>query len=438
MVISTTHSYKKSPIFLTYLLAFYCTLSISGCATVDLGNHDVSPEVQADIETPYTKIVVTVSDDVVVNTPLLHALNDEGIEVEFIDSATCFGNSHGEARTQISLDQLLQSDSMEKANACGINYVVVVGEENYIKNQTDLAATIVNIKETDKSETLHIHAEGNIRGFLPAPVPYLSLFYFVSTPDTEGSAMDALAEAIVKKIEMETNDRPVRLLYLKSGDLPYVARQIAQQAKSREGKNISASDTELDITVSDDDADDDSEMSRYNPLYFYVQMNKEAAEEGSPAVHSPLGQLQLLLTSILATPGFIIFDAINSPDQSTGAKESPDRNVSPPWELYNKSKRRGIHNFKWLCAAAEQGDYRARWELGHIYFKGLYGVRKDLVQSVMWYSLVEADGHNPTSVDDIRTQLTPEQLTEAEHLYENWKSGQCEREISGTVTNNTN
>jgi hypothetical protein len=109
--------------------------------------------------------------------------------------------------------------------------------------------------------------------------------------------------------------------------------------------------------------------------------------------------------------------------------EAINGNMSAQWELYKRSKSRNEYDFKWLCKAAEQGDYRARWELGYLYHYGLYGVRKDLVLSVMWYSLVEADGHNPKGVDNIREQLTPEQLTEAEHLYDNWISGQCERDL---------
>ena len=90
----------------------------------------------------------------------------------------------------------------------------------------------------------------------------------------------------------------------------------------------------------------------------------------------------------------------------------------------------GKYDIKLLCTAADQGDYRARWELGYIYHNGLYGVSKDLVQSVMWYSLVEADGHDPKGVDNIRKKLTPEQLIEVKHLYENWKPGQCERDLT--------
>jgi len=108
------------------------------------------------------------------------------------------------------------------------------------------------------------------------------------------------------------------------------------------------------------------------------------------------------------------------------------------WELYKRSKTRGEYKFKWLCKAAEQGDSRAQWELGYIYQRGLYGVRKDLVLSVMWFSLLEAEGHDSGGVDTIRKLLTPEQIDEAEHLYESWKPGQCEREIFGTEPNYSN
>lgn len=108
------------------------------------------------------------------------------------------------------------------------------------------------------------------------------------------------------------------------------------------------------------------------------------------------------------------------------------------WELYKHRKYLGEYDFKWLCKAAEQGDYLAQWELGYLHNNGLHGVRKDLVLSVMWYSLVEASGHNPAGVDTIRGLLTPEQINEAEHLYENWKPGRCEREIFGTEPNDSN
>jgi TPR repeat protein len=110
------------------------------------------------------------------------------------------------------------------------------------------------------------------------------------------------------------------------------------------------------------------------------------------------------------------------------------------WELYKRSKSRGEHDFKWLCKAADQGNYRARGELGYLHHYGLYGVRKDLVLSAMWYGLVESGGPNPKGVNNIHKQLklTPEQLIEVKRLYLNWKPGHCEREIFGTEPNNTN
>ena len=113
-------------------------------------------------------------------------------------------------------------------------------------------------------------------------------------------------------------------------------------------------------------------------------------------------------------------------------------NTSAQWALYKLRKSRGEYDFQWLCKAADRGDYRARWELGYIYYNGLYGVHKDLAISVMWYSLVEHEGYDPKGVDNIRKQLSPEQLFKAEHLYKNWKPGQCEREISRTEPSNTN
>lgn len=108
------------------------------------------------------------------------------------------------------------------------------------------------------------------------------------------------------------------------------------------------------------------------------------------------------------------------------------------WRLYSRRKHDGEYGFKWLCRAAEQGDNRARWELGYIYQRGLYGVRKDLVMSVMWFSLLEPEGYGSGSAETIRKLLTPEELNRAKYLHENWEPGQCEREILGTEPSNSN
>ena len=79
MCISTMHAYQQSPRFVAYLLALCCILSTSGCVTVDMGEHNVSPEVQSEIETPFAKINVSVVDDEVITTAILNGLDDEGI-----------------------------------------------------------------------------------------------------------------------------------------------------------------------------------------------------------------------------------------------------------------------------------------------------------------------------------------------------------------------
>lgn len=229
----------------------------------------------------------------------MQTLTAKGFHIELIDSFACFGNQFGEESAHFSLDRLLHSDIKGKATKCDIDFIVVVGSMHH-KNETDLAVTIVNYQEADKSETLHIHAEGKVGGFLPAPLPYLSLFYFRSTPDTKGSAIDALAKTIINKIGVENDDPPMRILYLQSSNLTAIARQHLQPADQF------------------DNTGDDNEMSRYNPFSFYVHMNKEAAEEGNPVLHNPIGQVMFLMMSIMAAPTAFALDTVfGRPDQAT-------------------------------------------------------------------------------------------------------------------------
>lgn len=109
--------------------------------------------------------------------------------------------------------------------------------------------------------------------------------------------------------------------------------------------------------------------------------------------------------------------------------EARTGNAAALWELYKLGKARRKYDLKLLCMAAEKGNARAQWELGYLYGNGLYGVPKDLVLSVMWYGFVELAGYDPPGVDNIREQLTPEQLNEVKHLSEQWQPGQCETAI---------
>lgn len=348
---------RQPPWLALQLLAFCCIISITGCVTVDLGEHDVSPDVQAELQTPFSEINITNVDASFDTAPLLKALTDEGVDVEFVDGPGCFDKSLDDPAARMTLDRLLQPESRVKAARCDIHLIVVAGRSDY-QNETNLAVSIINYRETDKSDTLRIHAEGNIRGFLPAPVPFLSLLYFQSTPDTEGSAIEELAETIAKNIEAEIDERPARLLYLRSDNLPTVTRNLVQKTKS-DGS-----------TEFIDDTDEDNEMSRYNPFYFYVHMNKEAAEEGNPMVHNPIGQLMLLVTSITATPFFIIFDSINSPDQA-GSKDD---------ETVTAAEQNAI-------TYASEAINRQDWEAGYRHLEDCVHTRNSRIREYCRYLL---------------------------------------------------
>ncbi len=124
-----------------------------------------------------------------------------------------------------------------------------------------------------------------------------------------------------------------------------------------------------------------------------------------------------------------------------GLKRAADheaRNHASSWELFKSNDSRGEPDFRTLCTAADQGDSRARRELGYLHYHGLYGVRKDPVLSAMWYGLIESYSQGPDNFNTGREQLTPEQQTELVNLYINWKPGHCERELSGIESGKTN
>ena len=60
--------------------------------------------------------------------------------------------------------------------------------------------------------------------------------------------------------------------------------------------------------------------------------------------------------------------------------------------------------------------------MGHFYQGGL-GVPLDYVQSYMWFSLSANNGFKDAlkARDSVAQNMTPQQLTEAKNLVENWK-----------------
>lgn len=100
--------------------------------------------------------------------------------------------------------------------------------------ETELAAMVVNYRETGDAETLHVHAEGNARGIIPSPVPYIAFIFFYSEPDTQASAFSGLGKAVANKIEADALGRPVRLLVLTSQNLTNLARKAALEQRAEE------------------------------------------------------------------------------------------------------------------------------------------------------------------------------------------------------------
>ena len=486
-------------------------LSASGCFTVDVGEHKVSPEVESGLKTPFDQINVTAADSGSETKQLLQALAESGLNYELVDSVACLGKEVGPEGEYFSLDSVFRAETKETAKDCNIDYVVVVG--NLMRsNQTNLAVSIIDYKETDSAETLHIQAEGKVGGLTPAPLPYLTLFYFRSTPDTVGSAIDALADAIIDRIEADRKETP-RILYLKSSNLQSIAKQQMYQDEKF------------------DSSDDDKEMSRYNPFAFYVQMNKEAAEEGNPVIHNPIGQAMTLMISILAAPTAFALDSVfGNPDQKTydavdtvtpeeenAIEEATEAIDRKDWEVAYRSlegciisrnrKIRDLCNYqikthRELMEAARQtfsesalrdskaingdsalkierrrmaiyeknatlgdvayasinlhkvfpdyadiinrklrvevGAYCPNADLGHadaqrkiadIYYYGLYGVKADIQQAYVWYSLSAEGGDNESGaqLEMITSEMSPQELTEAAQLLAQWGPGQCKK-----------
>jgi TPR repeat protein len=76
---------------------------------------------------------------------------------------------------------------------------------------------------------------------------------------------------------------------------------------------------------------------------------------------------------------------------------------------------------KWLKMAAEQGHDKAQNNLGGMYFQGK-GVIQDLVQAHMWANLavINGNGNAVKGRETIEAQMSPDQITEANRLANEW------------------
>ncbi len=71
---------------------------------------------------------------------------------------------------------------------------------------------------------------------------------------------------------------------------------------------------------------------------------------------------------------------------------------------------------------AQQGDARAQYNLGVMYYRG-YGVTKDDVRAHLWLNLAAVRGLETarTLRDRLAEKMTPAQIAEAQRLAREWK-----------------
>ena len=74
---------------------------------------------------------------------------------------------------------------------------------------------------------------------------------------------------------------------------------------------------------------------------------------------------------------------------------------------------------------AQQGDARAQYNLGVMYYRG-YGVTKDDVLAHLWLNLAAVRGLEParTLRDRLAEKMTPAQLADAQRLAREWTPGE--------------
>jgi TPR repeat protein len=91
----------------------------------------------------------------------------------------------------------------------------------------------------------------------------------------------------------------------------------------------------------------------------------------------------------------------------------------------------GAH--KLLCKSADGGVADARYNLALIYEHGENGIQRDYVRAYMWYILSAQAGSQLSSKHAARVAteyLAPEDLSKAEQAIQEWKPGQCEKDLA--------
>jgi TPR repeat protein len=81
-----------------------------------------------------------------------------------------------------------------------------------------------------------------------------------------------------------------------------------------------------------------------------------------------------------------------------------------------------VEAVNWYRKAAEQGFAMAQYDLGYAYEKGV-GVLREVVNAHMWLNLAAAGGQRDAADerDELEKRMTPAQIAEAEKLAREWK-----------------
>jgi hypothetical protein len=369
----------------------------------------------------------------------------------------------------ILLVELLMEDVRNQILSQGIRFLVVLSplrtestdDDSFLPfgtyiETTNLTSMLIDIKENKILDGFTITASGKGGGvILPIISPY-------TDPTTEKSAINTMAERIAERISEKMEGKQTRIMIVDEVT-SYVTALHREKSNDEVYLHFYHDTVEEDSTSAHrwlcKSADQGNSEARYRlgmlyenggegirkdyvSSYLWYVLSSQSGNYWGGRHALRLRENHLNAESITAAenmvaawqPGQCEIDLALDIFKEKATHGDPDAQ----WKLYKLKKYHGEYDFKLLCRAAEQGDYRAQWELGYLHGYGLYGVRKDLVLSLMYYSLVEAAGHDPNGIDDLRKQLSPEQLSEAEHLRESWKPGRCEREIFGSKSSDTN
>jgi hypothetical protein len=93
-------------------------------------------------------------------------------------------------------------------------------------------------------------------------------------------------------------------------------------------------------------------------------------------------------------------------------------------------------DIKEYCPRAESGDAAAQTYIGDLFYLGSYGLKKNLIQAYVWYSLAANRGipYANQQVTNLTGELSSNQLIKAKQRLEQRELGQCERDLMEAIS----